>query len=184
MQVAPSVDDLVHPQSEPASLAWYVIHTKPRQEARALTNLLQQGYQCFLPMITLEKLSRGRVNLVEEPLFPRYLFISLDHGRHGQNWAPIRSTIGVSGLVTFGSSPAKIDPALIDLLRSQEEDLNLIPERLFQKGERLRVTDGAFAGLEAVYQMASGDNRAIVLIELMGKFAQMQIAPASLVKVA
>jgi transcriptional antiterminator RfaH len=48
----------------------------------------------------------------------------------------------------------------------------------------LRVTDGAFAGLEAVYQMPSGDNRAMVLIELMGKSAQMQIAPASLVKVA
>jgi transcriptional antiterminator RfaH len=150
---------------------WYVIHTKPRQEQRALANLEQQGYACFLPMITLEKLSRARLSVVEEP-------------DQGQNWAPIRSTIGVSGLVTFGSSPAKIDPALIDLMRSQEADLSLAPERLFQKGERLRVTDGAFAGLEAIYQMASGDNRAMVLIELMGKSAQMQIAPASLAKVA
>ena len=65
MQAVLSVGDLGHPQGEPASLAWYVIHTKPRQEARALTNLMQQGYQCFLPMITLEKLSRGRLNLVE-----------------------------------------------------------------------------------------------------------------------
>jgi Na+-transporting NADH:ubiquinone oxidoreductase subunit NqrA len=38
--------------------------------------------------------------------------------------------------------------------------------------------------LEAVYQMASGDNRAMVLIELMGKLAPMQIAPASLRKIA
>jgi transcriptional antiterminator RfaH len=184
MQVAPSVDDLVHPQGEPASLAWYVIHTKPRQEARALTNLMQQGYQCFLPMITLEKLSRGRVNLVAEPLFPRYLFISLDHGRHGQNWAPIRSTMGVSGLVTFGSSPAKMHPDLIQLLLLQQEGLSEAPERLFESGERLMIGSGAFAGLEAIYQMASGDNRAMVLIELMGKSAQMQIAPASLAKVA
>jgi transcriptional antiterminator RfaH len=101
-------------------------------------------------MITTEKLSRARLSVVEEPLFPRYLFISLDNGRQGQNWAPIRSTIGVSGLVTFGSSPAKIDPALIDLLRSQEAGLSLSPERLFQKGERLRVTDGAFASLAKV----------------------------------
>ena len=60
MQVAPSVDELVRPQVEQASLAWYVIHTKPRQEQRALTNLAQQGYQCYLPMITREKLGRGR----------------------------------------------------------------------------------------------------------------------------
>ena len=183
MQVERLVDDALHPQSEQASLAWYVVHTKPRQEARALTNLMQQGYQCFLPMITLEKLSRGRVSLVEEPLFPRYLFICLDQGRHGQNWAPIRSTIGVLGLVTFGSSPAKIESTLIDVLRQQEVGLSNTPERLFQKGERLLVSDGAFAGLEAVYQMPGGDNRALVLIELMGKSAQMQIAPASLRKV-
>ena len=183
MQAALSVDDAPHQQVEQASLAWYVIHTKPRQEARALTNLVQQGYQCFLPMITLERLSRGRVNLVEEPLFPRYLFICLDHGRHGQNWAPIRSTVGVSGLVTFGSSPARMHPDLIDALLQQQEDLSEAPERLFQTGERLLIASGAFAGLEAVYQMASGDNRAMVLIELMGKLAPMQIAPSSLRKI-
>ena len=183
MQAALSVDDAPHQQVEQASLAWYVIHTKPRQEARALTNLVQQGYQCFLPMITLERLSRGRVNLVEEPLFPRYLFICLDHGRHGQNWAPIRSTVGVSGLVTFGSSPARMHPDLIDALLLQQEGLSEAPERLFQNGERLLIGSGAFAGLEAVYQMASGDNRAMVLIELMGKLALMQIAPASLRKI-
>ena len=184
MQAALSVDDAPHQQVEQASLAWYVIHTKPRQEARALTNLVQQGYQCFLPMITLERLSRGRVNLVEEPLFPRYLFICLDHGRHGQNWAPIRSTVGVSGLVTFGSSPARMHPDLIDALLLQQEGLSEAPERLFQNGERLLIGGGAFAGLEAVYQMASGDNRAMVLIELMGKLAPMQIAPSSLRKMA
>ena len=183
MQAARSVDDSLHQQGESASLAWYVIHTKPRQEQRALANLMQQGYQCFLPMISLEKLSRGRVSLVEEPLFPRYLFICLDHGRHGQNWAPIRSTIGVSGLVTVGSSPAKMHPDLIDVLLQQQEGLSDTPERLFKSGERLLIGSGAFAGLEAVYQMASGVNRAMVLIELMGKLAPMQIMPSSLTKI-
>lgn len=179
-----AVDDIAYQSGKQPSLAWYVIHTKPRQEQRALANLMQQGYQCFLPMVTLEKLSRGRVSLVEEPLFPRYLFICLDHGRHGQNWAPIRSTMGVSGLVTFASTPAKMDPDLIDALRQQEQGLSQDPQRLFAEGETLLVADGPFAGLEAIYQMASGENRAMVLIELMGKSAQMQIAPASLRKIA
>ena len=163
---------------------WYLIHTKPRQEQRALINLAQQGYQCYLPMITLEKLGRGRLNLVEEPLFPRYLFICLDNSRHGQNWAPIRSTIGVSGMVTFGSTPAKIDAGLIAFLHNQQEVLNETPERLFQKGEVLLVSDGPFSGLEAIYQMPSGDNRAMILIEFMGKSAQMQIAPSNLRKIS
>jgi transcriptional antiterminator RfaH len=168
---------------KPLAENWYVIHTKPRQEQRALSNLQQQGYQCYLPMIAIEKLTRESLHVIEEPLFPRYLFINLDASRYGQNWSPIRSTWGVSGLVSFGSAPAKISSSIIDLLREQEQGLSEDPQRLFSAGERLYVAEGPFAGLQAIYQMASGENRAMVLIELMGKSAQMQIAPASLRKV-
>jgi len=167
---------------KPLAENWYVIHTKPRQENRALSNLQQQGYQCYLPMIAIEKITRERLHVIEEPLFPRYLFISLNASRYGQNWSPIRSTWGVSGLVSFGTEPAKINSALIDLLRQQEQGLSEDPQRLFSAGEGLLVAEGPFAGFEAIYQMASGENRAMVLIELMGKSAQMQIAPASLRK--
>jgi transcriptional antiterminator RfaH len=169
---------------KPLAENWYVIHTKPRQEKRALSNLQQQGYQCYLPMIAIEKLSRERLHVIEEPLFPRYLFISLDASRYGQSWSPIRSTWGVSGLVSFGGEPAKISCILIDLLLKQEQGLSEDPQRLFSEGENLLVAEGPFAGLQAIYQMASGENRAMVLIELMGKAAQMQIAPASLRKIA
>lgn len=165
-------------------MAWYVIHTKPRQEQRALTNLEQQGYQCYLPILSLEKLSRARLSVVEEPLFPRYLFINLDASRYGQNWAPIRSTWGVSSLVTFGGKPAKVDAALIDLLRKQQQDLSQDPQRLFSHDEHLLIADGPFAGMEAIYQMPGGESRAMVLIELMGKLAQMQIQPCHLRKMA
>jgi transcriptional antiterminator RfaH len=164
--------------------SWYVVHTKARQEQRALGNLKEQGYHCYLPMISIEKLTQGRLKVIEEPLFPRYLFISLDSSRYGQNWSPIRSTWGVSGLVSFGGEPAKISCILIDLLLKQEQGLSEDPQRLFSEGENLLVAEGPFAGLQAVYQMASGENRAMVLIELMGKSAQMQIAPASLRKIA
>ena len=166
----------------PSSIDWYVIHTKARQEQRALINLEQQGYQCYLPILNLEKLSRGRLKVVEEPLFPRYLFISLDASRYGQNWGPIRSTWGVSDLVTFGSTPAKMESALIVLLHQQQQRLSEGPQCLFSHGEQLLIADGPFVGMEAVYQMPSGENRAMVLIELMGKLAQMQIAPAHLRK--
>ncbi len=167
-----------------SSMGWYVIHTKPRQEQRALTNLEHQGYQCYLPMLSLEKLSRARLRVEEEPLFPRYLFINLDASRYGQNWAPIRFTWGVSDLVTFGGKPAKVDAGLIQLLRQQQKGLSQDPQRLFSNGQQLLVTNGPFLGLEAIYQMPSGDNRAVVLIELMGKLAQMQISPIHLSKVS
>ena len=46
----------------------------------------------------------------------------------------------MSRLVTFGNTPAKVDDALIDVLRSQESGAQIEPERLFKSGERVRIT--------------------------------------------
>ncbi|MDD5334855.1 MAG: transcription/translation regulatory transformer protein RfaH [Rhodoferax sp.] len=165
-------------------MPWYVIHTKPRQEQRALVNLVQQGYGCYLPLLATEKLRQGALKVVQEPLFARYLFISLDTGQSGKSWAPIRSTQGVSRLVTFGVEPAKVDPTLIEALRANTDGLRERPERLFEPGDRVQIKDGAFAGLEAVYQMPNGESRAMVLIEILSKPVKLTLSPASLSKVA
>jgi transcriptional antiterminator RfaH len=161
-------------------MQWYLVHTKPRQEKCALDNLDRQGYQCYLPTIPSERLRQGLLTVSSEPLFPRYLFIRLGLGDSAKRWAPIRSTKGVSRLVSFGVEPAKVDDRLIEILRNQEATAQAEPERLFKSGERVLLTDGAFVGLEAIYQMADGDQRVIVLIELMNQPVAMRVAPASL----
>jgi transcriptional antiterminator RfaH len=45
------------------------------------------------------------------------------------------------------------------------------------------ITEGAFAGLEAIYQMNDAEGRAMVLLDLLSKPARMKINPASLLKV-
>ncbi len=148
---------------------WYLIYTKPRQEKCALQNLEQQGYQCYLPLLPKEKLRQGAIELSEEALFPRYLFIKLAQDFMAKSWSPIRSTKGVSRLVRFGAEPARIDDALVDLLKDHEARLLAKSERLFNPGESVQLTEGPFAGIEGIYQMADGDRRVMVLIELMSK---------------
>lgn len=148
---------------------WYLVYTKLRQEKCALQNLEQQGYQCYLPLLPKQKLRQGVLALSEEALFPRYLFIKLAKDFLAKSWSPIRSTKGVSRLVRFGAEPAKVDDALVDLLRSHEASLLGEPKRLFRVGERVELTQGPFAGIEGIYQMADGDRRVMVLIELMSK---------------
>jgi len=96
---------------------------------------------------------------------------------------PVRSTKGVNRLVCFGSEPAKIDDNLITLLQAQETSFQSNPEPLFKPGEKVCITGGAFAGIEGIYQMAEGERRVMVLIELLSKPAVMRIAPASLRKI-
>ena len=57
---------------------WHLIYTKPRQEKRAALNLTQQGFEVFLPMMSKEVLRQNSLDMVEEPLFKRYLFVRFD----------------------------------------------------------------------------------------------------------
>jgi len=145
-------------------MLWYAVHSRPKQEQRALENLQNQGYEAWLPLITIEKLRRGRLADVVEPMFSRYLFIRLD--MEHTNWTPIRSTLGVSRLVSFGNRPAPMSDDLIQALRNMPERA---PEKLLQPGQAVRVIDGPLKGLEAVYQQADGELRAMVLVDLMSK---------------
>ncbi len=163
---------------------WYLIHSKPRQEQRALKNLELQGYDCYLPLLAIEKLRQGALRVVQEPLFARYLFIRLDSSHAGQSWAPIRSTLGVSCLVSFGTEPAKVGHGLIEALRTSCAPLSESPQRLFKRGDRVQIKDGSFAGLDAIYQMSDGESRAMVLIEILSKPVRLGLSPASLRKVA
>ena len=164
--------------SSTSTNAWYVIHSKPRQEHIALLNLERQGFECYLPLMKAEKIRRGRAEVVSEPMFSRYLFIRLDSGDQGKSWLPIRSTLGVSQLVRFGAEPAKVDESLIQWLKEQEEALPT--ENLFKPGDRVVVTEGPFAGIEAIYQASSAEQRSMILIELLNKPVLMRIDTAAL----
>lgn len=163
-------------------MRWHVVYTKPRQEANALTQLKRQGYDCYLPLCTAETLRRGRRSQTTEPLFKRYLFIRLSCGLDGSNWAPIRSTSGVSCLVCFGREPAYLADGLIEQLRGHEQSVRDHAEPLYQAGDRVLINDGPYAGLSAVYQMDDGDARARVLIELLQRPAQLTVPLGSLMR--
>ena len=164
----------------PSTLAWHLIHTKPRQEALALTNLSRQGFECYMPMLRLQKIRQRKTAMVAEPMFPRYLFIRLDTSGSGQSWSPIRSTLGVNQLVRFGGQPAKVDCQLIDLIRSREQGTQA--QALFSAGDNVTVADGPFAGLEAIYQNTDAESRSMVLLNILSKPVAMRIDTASLRK--
>jgi transcriptional antiterminator RfaH len=170
---------------------WHVVHTKPRLEALALDNLERQGYTCFLPTLDVEKVSRGKFRITAEPLFPRYVFVQLEHatadaGLNKQNWAPIRSTTGVQRLVSFGTNPAVVDDALIAELALHHE-ARQAPEAMFSANETVLIAQGPFTGIEGMYQrlaqMPNGEARAFVLIELLSKSLALPIAPEHLKKI-
>lgn len=161
--------------------AWYLVLTKPRQESIALNNLERQGYRCYLPMLRTEKIRRRKSGIVVVPMFPRYLFVWLDSSMSGKSWTPIHSTLGVSQLVHFGNRMAKVDDRLVDLLRIREQAHPT--ETLFNPGDAVVITDGPFAGIEAVYQTSDAERRSLILLEILSKPVEMKIDTVALRKV-
>ena len=164
--------------------SWYLIHSKPRQEALALDNLQRQGYECYLPLISVEKLRRKLLVPADEPLFPRYLFIRLD--AHTDNWAPIRSTMGVTALVRFGAEPARVPDAFVDYLTSRQnaEGLHEWAQPALQIGARARVVSGPLAGYEGILVAKSSRERVILLMDMVGTQVRTQLSPDQIEPVA
>lgn len=156
---------------------WFAVFCKPRQERRAREQLENQGFHCYLPLAHNPfQRRRGRRAGGSEPLFPRYLFLNAIPGQH--NLAAVRSTRGALDLVRTGPSPVIVPDAIVEGLRRREDPdsglISLEPDRL-ETGDRVRVFDGPFAGAEGVLQAHSGEARSLVLLEVLGRQATLEV---------
>jgi len=155
---------------------WYAVCCKPRQEAVAEENLLRQGFQVYLPRIRIRQRRRGQWLDAVEVLFPRYIFIRVDPQR--RSTATVRSTRGVLGLVRFGGQPAVVpDEVMQALLRREDAASGLHQDRrpLFCPGEAVKLVDGPLSGMEAVFTQQDGEQRVILLLELLGKANRVSV---------
>ena len=159
-------------ENDSETALWYAVATKARDEFVARANLERQDYQVFLPTISLKKRRQGRWMSVTEPLFPGYLFVSLVLG--ADDPAPIRSTLGCIGLVRFGQAHAPVPSTLIAALQCASEGAFDAPLPINQ-GDNVRIISGLFAGIEAVFDMPRGEDRAHVLLKLLGKVQRLTV---------
>lgn len=160
---------------------WHLVYTKPQREREAEFHLGNQGFSVYLPRHKVGSRRRGRHVELIQPLFPRYLFVELTQGI--DNWSPIRSTRGVAGLVRFGAKHAVAPRGLIDYLQLNEKNLEApAPLQSFGKGDRVYVATGPFAGYEAVFQCERGEDRALVLLNLISQFSEITLSVHDLEK--
>ncbi|MGB5832085.1 MAG: transcription/translation regulatory transformer protein RfaH [Thiohalocapsa sp.] len=154
--------------------AWYVVHTKPRKESLAEANLQRQDFETYLPSYKRIARHRNTWREIIEPLFPRYLFLRIDPNQ--QTVAPIRSTLGVTTLVTFGHRLAPVSDEIIDAIRHNAEaqtGLRIASEHHFKRGDSVAITAGPFEGLQGIFETSSGAQRVALLLDILGKSARV-----------
>ncbi|TVP54348.1 MAG: transcription/translation regulatory transformer protein RfaH [Halomonadaceae bacterium] len=146
-------------------MAWYAVQYKPAQGERALENLEQQGVECFFPQIAVEHIRQNKRQWRTEALFKGYLFIALEDDN--PLWQKLRSTRGVSRVVSFANRPAAIESEVIEQIRQGLEQIS--NEGGLRAGVALEIQDGPFRGLRGVFDRYDGEERALILIEFLHK---------------
>src|SRR5699024_5240124 len=126
--------------------------------------------------IRTRRRSRGNSRLLVQPMFPRYLFAHLC--AHADDWSTIRSTRGAIGLVRFGSRVPAVPDELIELLRRRHGDFGAIDmsEAIeLRANDPVEITDGAMAGMRAVFQTRSSKERVIILLKLLEQEREVEL---------
>lgn len=149
---------------------WYVAHTQPHAEARAVANLERQGFATYLPRYLKRRRHARRVDLVAVPVFPRYVFVAIDLNR--QRWLSIRSTFGVSRLVGQGEAPLAVPTGIVEgLIQRQDEQgfVRLAAPAGLKVGDKVRVLGGAFEEALGLLESMTDEQRVTILLDMLGR---------------
>ena len=162
------------------SARWYVVQTQPHAEGRADAHLRRQGFTTYMPKLLKQRRHARKTETVSRPLFPRYLFVLIDHTHQG--WHAIRSTFGVADLVGGENGPVPVRSEIIAALRAQEGDDGYfrMAARKFAQGAAVRVLDGIFASAVGFFESMSDNDRVSVLLDLLGRRVRVVLAAESI----
>lgn len=156
---------------------WYLVYCKRGEQARAKMHLENQNVECFYPQIEIEKMLRKKKQVVKEPLFPGYVFVRFDY-EVGPSFTTIRSTRGITDFIRFGALPQEVEGDLILELKNLEQlEAEDGVKRLAvpMSGDEIRILEGQFAGITAIYQEPDGDKRSFMLVNMINQLVPVSI---------
>ena len=155
---------------------WYACYTRARAEKQVAKTLQQRGIESYLPLIPRERQWKDRKKVVEFPLFPSYVF-----GKFGPLLVhAVLTTPGVSTIVRSQGVPVPVADEELENVRRFALAVTMTgvePDArpLIAEGQRVRVTEGAFAGVEGVVIESRGRKRVVVGISAIGQGLEIDI---------
>lgn len=162
---------------------WYAIHTHPKEEDRATSNLRAWNVETFNPKIRERRLNPFTDTPIYEMkcLFPRYIFARFDAG---SLLSKVRFTRGVHRVVSFGNGPVPIEEEIIAFIKAQtgEDGLVRLGEKL-SRGDEVTIKDGLLSGLSGIFEREiKGTDRVTILLNAINYQASIVIEKEHLKK--
>lgn len=154
---------------------WFALQVRARHEVRVGKFLSGKGYDPFVPLYQSRKRWSDRIKVVDEPLFPGYLFCRFDFN----NRLPVLTTPGVIQIVGFNRFPVPVDEAEMDSIQSLIAS-GLPTQRwpYLHVGDRVRIEAGPLRDIEGLLVELKGSHRLIVSVTLLQRSVAVEIDSA------
>jgi len=150
---------------------WHVLHTKSRQEKVVAKDLAALGIGSFLPVQQQLRYYGKRKFVIDEPMFPGYVFL---RGSRDQAYAIDRTKRIVSIIDVVDQ--VRLDWELRNLALALSSGTHLDPYPYLTEGTRVEVKSGPLRGLQGFVQGRSAKlNRLILKVDILGQAVAVEI---------
>jgi len=154
-----------------AGLQWFALAVVPRKEKATARALRTMGYEEFLPLYRERRRWSDRMQTVEMPLFPGYVFCRLD----ARDRLPVLKMSTVHSFVGLGKSPVPVPESEIEALRlACSSGLNPLPCAYLTIGAKVTIKEGPLAGVEGILT-ENRTTRLVLSVTLLQRSVEVEI---------
>jgi transcription antitermination factor NusG len=145
---------------------WFAVETRPRHEKKVSIGLREKGIDIFLPLFSEKHHWSDRRQIVEMPVFPRYVFVRIEPTTSAR--IPVLRTGGVMSFVGNRGIGSAIPDAQIESVMSViSQGVSFSHYAFLEIGERVRIRGGALDGVEGILTAINGDRSLVVSVEMI-----------------
>jgi transcription antitermination factor NusG len=149
---------------------WYALYVKSKHEFVVSNELRQKSIETFLPAMTMQRQWKDRKKLVDVPLFPGYVFVSI--APEAEEFLRVIKTRGTVKFISL--EPGHPTPVATEEIESLKRILaSGHPAEIYphlQEGMPVRVTRGVFQGALGILKQKHHEQHVfIVNIEVLGR---------------
>lgn len=159
---------------------WHALYVRSRSEKKVLSQLEDNGFQAYLPLITQVKKWSDRKKKVEEPLFRSYVFVYSNEKEH----IPILNVYGVIKFVTFEKQAVVVPENQILAIKKfvceyeSGEEYKMQNNAELKEGQMVRIINGPMKGLVGKLDTIRNKRHLIVFIEVVGQYIPVHLPRA------
>lgn len=160
-----------------AMFPWYALQVASRCEKAVACGLTLRGYSEFLPLYRSRRKWSDRLQDVDLPLFPGYVFCRVDVSRR----LPVLLIPGVVRIVGLGKVPFPVDDGEIAAVQAVvKSGLLLQPCPFLKVGQTVTIEEGPLRNVSGILTEIRGSQQLIVSISLLQRSVAVAIPRSSI----